>query len=186
MKQRLIGPVAGVLLGAALASTAWAAWNLPFRTVSVQLGLRLVETTEQLRKTLGVTAPRGALVLEVEAGGPAERAGLRAGDVVTRIGRKAVGDADDVLDAVEGRRPGESVPVDFVRGGEGQKTRITLARAHEPSMRFGRWSLPLPGHQTPQEMEDEWRRFRDRLDRRFHDLEERLHRLEKEAPAERT
>src|SRR6266481_3064695 len=101
-RQRLLGSLAGVLLGAGLASTAWAAWNLPFRAVSVQLGLRLGETTEQLRKTLGVTAPRGTLVLEVEAGGPADRAGLRAGDVVTRVARKPVGDADDVLGAVEG------------------------------------------------------------------------------------
>src|SRR5262249_30062842 len=131
MKQRLIGPVAGVLLGAALGSTAWGAWNLPFRTVSVQLGLRLVETTEQLRKTLGVTARRGALVLEVEAGGPGEKAGLRAGDVLTRIARKPVGDADDVLGAVEHRRPGDTIQIEFVRNTEPQTTRLTLARTRE-------------------------------------------------------
>src|SRR5437870_8591040 len=160
-RRRLLGPIAGMLLVAAPASTAWGASNFPFRTVSVQLGLRLVETTEQLRKTLGVKTGRGALVLEVEAGGPADGAGLRAGDVVTQVARKPVGDADDVLGAVEDRRAGDTVPVDFVRGGEAQSTRLTLARAREPSMRIGRWSLPLPGRRTPDEMEDDWRRFRD-------------------------
>ena len=182
MKHRLVAPVAGVLLGTALASTGWAAWNLPFRTVSVQLGLRLVETTDQLRKTLGVTAERGALVLEVEKAGPADRAGLRAGDVVTQIARKPVGDADDVLGTLENRRPGDTVRIDFVRSGEQQNAHVTLAKAREPSMRIGRWNLPLPGHQTPQEMQDDWRHFRDRLERRLHDLDERLRHLEKEEP----
>ena len=185
MRKRLLGACAGLLVGLA-AAPASAAWDLPFRTVSVQLGLRLGETTEQLRKTLGVDAPRGALVLEVEPGGPADRAGLRAGDVVTRIARKPVGDADDALGAVEDRRPGDTVRVDFVRGGAADSARVTLVRAREPGMRIGRWNIPIPGHRTPADMEDDWRRFRDRLERRFRDLDERLRRLEQEAPPERT
>src|SRR2546422_1912675 len=96
-RRRLLGPIAGMLLVAAPASTAWGASNFPFRTVSVQLGLRLVETTEQLRKTLGVKAGRGALVLEVEAGGAAGGARVPARLVLDPSGLAPVGGARDSL-----------------------------------------------------------------------------------------
>src|SRR5919197_4281683 len=48
----------------------------------MRLGLRVVATTAQLRKTLGIRAKKGALVLEVEPGGPAAKGGVQAGDVL--------------------------------------------------------------------------------------------------------
>src|SRR3954453_6441438 len=48
----------------------------------------------------------GAAIGQVAAGGPAERAGLRSGDVVTGLGGKTVKNSSDLVAAIAGRKPG--------------------------------------------------------------------------------
>ena len=186
MTHRRMALGAAVALGAGLAAAASGAPTLPFHRVSVELGVRLVQTTPQLREALGVEGEHGALVLEVERGGAAERAGLRAGDVLTRVAGKPVGDAAAILDALENRRPGEEVDVEYVRGGHSESTRVTLARPGRPRMRVGPWSFPAPEFEPPAHAERDLRRFRDRVERQLRELEERLRRLEHDGTAQRT
>ena len=161
--------------------------GFPLRPLSVELGVRVTETTDQLRKSLGVDADHGVLVMEVQSHGPAERAGLRAGDVVTRIAGAPVTSAGDVLDALEGRHAGDEVAVEYVRGGSPATAHVTLARAEPPRMRMGQWSFPIPGGYSPDDAERELRRFRERVERQLRDLDERLHHLEQRPPdADRT
>src|SRR3972149_2137994 len=105
MKRWLLGLT--VVLGAAAASAAPQPGGLPLHWMAVHPGVRVGETTEQPREALGGEAERGALVLEVERNGPADEGGLRAGDVVTRIGGEAVGEAGDILDTLRERKPGD-------------------------------------------------------------------------------
>src|SRR2546428_7679418 len=85
-----------VMAGLALAGLA-AAWPGPWhpgtRVAAVRLGVRVVATTAQLRKTFGVNAGKGALALDVEPDGPAGRAGLQAGGALDAAPRRAVGGA---------------------------------------------------------------------------------------------
>ena len=178
--------LAAALLGAGLAAAEPGTPGFAFSPVSVQLGVRLIETTAQLREALGVEADRGALVLEVDAKGPAQKAGLRAGDVLTRIAGKPVGDAADVFDALDGHEPGDEVPVDYVRRGKAASTRVALARASGSRMRFGRWSFPVPGFELPPDVEQQLRRFEERVERRLKDLDERLRRMEGNERPDRT
>jgi len=178
--------LAAVLLGAGFAAAASGASGFAFNSVSVQLGVRLIETTAQLREALGVEADRGALVLEVDPRGPAHKAGLRAGDVLTRVAGKPVGDAADVLDAVDDHVPGDKVPVDYVRHGKVESTRVALAPARGSRMRLGRWSFQVPGFELPPDVERELRRFRERVERQLKDLDERLRRLESDERPDRT
>jgi C-terminal processing protease CtpA/Prc len=62
-----------------------------------RLGIRVESLNPDLGEYFGVKDGRGALVLEVLKDTPAERAGLRAGDVITRVGDRAVYDADDLV-----------------------------------------------------------------------------------------
>jgi putative serine protease PepD len=81
------------------------------------------------RPYLGVTtsaAGAGVEVQAVTAGGPAERAGLRAGDVVVSVGGQAVSEPDDVANAIDGDKPGDSVSVVVERGGQRKQLDITL------------------------------------------------------------
>jgi putative serine protease PepD len=59
----------------------------------------------------------GARVQEVTAGSPAQRAGLRAGDVIVSVDGRAVAEPSDIAAAIEDRQPGDSVRIEVLRGG---------------------------------------------------------------------
>src|SRR5437879_12759447 len=103
MKAWMLLAALGAALGAPAAARA--GHSLPIHPVSTELGVRVIATTDQLRTALGVTAPAGALVLEVEPEGPAAKGGLKAGDVVTRVGDEAIGDAGHLHAPIPSRKP---------------------------------------------------------------------------------
>jgi membrane-associated protease RseP (regulator of RpoE activity) len=169
-----------VLLAAASADAS--SPGFPVRPLSVELGVRVSETTEQLRKSLGVEADHGVLVMEVQPQGPAERAGLRAGDVLTQVAGERVASASDVLDALENRHAGDTIPAEYVRGGAPATVSVTLVRAEPPRMRVGQWSFPIPGGYSPDDAERQLHRFREQVERQLHDLDERLRHPEQRPP----
>ncbi|MEV0716949.1 trypsin-like peptidase domain-containing protein [Asanoa sp. NPDC050611] len=77
--------------------------------------------------TEGRTTGSGVRLDTVEAGGPAQAAGLRAGDVVTRIDRHPLEEATDLIAMVRKYAPGSVVTVEFRRGTETQTASVTLA-----------------------------------------------------------
>lgn len=77
-------------------------------------GLMVENLTPQLGDFFGVKNGQGVLVRSVEKGSPAERSGLRAGDVIVRVGDHAIADVSDWRSAMRGRR-GSSVPVNIMR-----------------------------------------------------------------------
>ena len=156
------------------------------RPVGVWLGLHAVETTAQLRTALGVDAPDGALVMDVAPKSPADKAGLRAGDVMTRVDGKPVGDAGEILNAVGDRKPGDTVQVEFVRDRTPRTAAVVLGKPRDRRMRVGRWSFPVPGFDVPPDVERQLRGFQDRVERQLRDLEKRLHQLEDDHEPART
>jgi len=174
----------GLLLTAASASATPS--GFPLHPLSVELGVRVVETTDQLRKALGVESDHGVLVTEVRPKGPADRAGLRAGDVVTRAAGEPVETSTDILDALDERHPGDEVPVEYVRQGAPATVHVKLARTEPPRMRMGQWSFPIPGGYSSEDAERELRRFRERVERQLRDLDERLRHPERGAQPDRT
>lgn len=69
---------------------------------------------------------RGALVREVIQGSPADEAGLREGDLITKIGDKTVQGGDTVVGAVRGFKVGEKVKITYVRDGQSHEVAVTL------------------------------------------------------------
>jgi S1-C subfamily serine protease len=67
-------------------------------------------------------------VTSVVPGGPAARAGLRAGDVIVRIGSARVDGSGDVGAAIFSARPGQSVHVEYRRSGRTRDTDVHLSR----------------------------------------------------------
>ena len=68
----------------------------------------------------------GALLAQVTAGGPAADAGLRAGDLVTRIGDATITDSNDLVAAVAAHKPGDEVRVTAERNGRTVTVTVTL------------------------------------------------------------
>ena len=94
---------------------------------------QLIRTGKVQHATLGVTARSvtdgardGALVESVAAGSAAAAAGIKAGDVITRVGDKLVGGSDDLVVQVRTRNVGEKVELTYVRGGRTAKATATL------------------------------------------------------------
>ncbi|MFJ6247676.1 MULTISPECIES: S1C family serine protease [unclassified Streptomyces] len=70
--------------------------------------------------------PAGVAVVEAPANGAAGRAGLKPGDVITRIGDADITTITSLSEALASRKPGEKVQVTYVRGTETAKTEVTL------------------------------------------------------------
>jgi len=71
----------------------------------------------------------GAAVHAVSAGGPAARAGLQPGDVVTKVDDRVVTEANGLIVAVHSHEPGSTVTVTYLRNGAGHTAQVTLASA---------------------------------------------------------
>ena len=67
------------------------------------------------------------VVVEVVAGSPAEKAGLKAADVITAFDGVAVKTAVELKDAVAKKKAGDEVAIEILRGGEKQTVKATLA-----------------------------------------------------------
>jgi S1-C subfamily serine protease len=94
---------------------------------------QLIRTGRVQHATLGVTASSvtdgardGALVQSVAAGSAASAAGIRAGDVITKVGDELVGGADDLVVQVRTRKVGEEVQLTYVRNGRTDTVTATL------------------------------------------------------------
>ena len=72
------------------------------------------------------TGTAGALIQSVSSSGPAASAGLRSGDVVTRIGSAAIKGTNDLVAAVAAHAPGDRVQVTVKRGSSAQTVTVTL------------------------------------------------------------
>jgi putative serine protease PepD len=94
------------------------------KTSNAQLGVRLTGSDSELPTSAGV--PLG----EVVSGGPAEKAGLRAGDVVTQVNGFHTTTTDGLIAATRFYAPGTSVTVTYIRdGGAPQTVDVTLGTA---------------------------------------------------------
>jgi putative serine protease PepD len=80
----------------------------------------------QARSSSTTTPGTGATLASVESGGPAAAAGLRAGDVVTKVGDRPITSADELVAAVRSYAPGDKVALTIRRGSEEQTVTVTL------------------------------------------------------------
>ena len=85
------------------------------RVVRGYLGTTVQKITPELADTLGLKQTSGALVADVVKGGPAEKAGIKPGDVITEFDRKEIKDSSDLPGVVARVSPGTSVPVKLHR-----------------------------------------------------------------------
>jgi len=68
----------------------------------------------------------GVLVQEVQPGGPAEKGGLKAGDIITAIDGRPIKDGDDLVNEIASRKPGSSIRLGYLRDGKQADTTVTI------------------------------------------------------------
>jgi hypothetical protein len=88
------------------------------------LGIRFTTISEDMTGWLHMDAPNGLLVLDVEPGGLAAAAGVRAGDVLLKFAGTPVASADDIRAALAPVHGGDVVAAEMLRDGQAQSVRL--------------------------------------------------------------
>jgi len=94
-----------------------------------QIGGQLVAKGKASYPVIGATVEdsgSGVRLETVESKGPADDAGLRAGDVVTRIDDQQVRTMEELIVTIRTRRPGQAVRLDYTRGSAERSANVTL------------------------------------------------------------
>ena len=91
-----------------------------------RLGVMIQEVTKELAESFGLDKPGGALVTLVQKGGPAEKGGLKAKDVITRFDGKVVDTSSDLPRIVGATKPGSDVSVHVWRDGSTKKLMVQV------------------------------------------------------------
>ncbi len=108
------------------------------------IGVELQPLTPALLGALGLPDERGALVADVRPGGPAERAGIRRGDLLRSVGTEAVGSAEGFERRIRESAPGARLRVGLLRDGRALEVEVAVdpARLAPPEVDMGAG----PGH----------------------------------------
>jgi Do/DeqQ family serine protease len=91
-----------------------------------QLGVTVAKVTQAVADSLKLKEPKGVVVVQVQPGSAADRAGLRKGDVITAFNGVAVNDPNPFRNLVASTAPGTSVTLTIIRDGAEQQVRATL------------------------------------------------------------
>lgn len=95
-----------------------------------RLGFVVQDLTPDIAKAVGIPAiTEGAVVVQVEPGSAADKAGIRAGDVVTAFRGRAVRGASDLRNRIGLTRAGEDVELTVLRGGSERRLRARVERS---------------------------------------------------------
>lgn len=106
------------------------------------LGVVIQQITPELAKALSLPGTEGALVADVSPGGPADKAGLKRGDVITKFGGKEVKTSQDLPRMVAGNKPGSMVELQVERLGQSKTVRMALGDLKEGEKTFKKETKP--------------------------------------------
>lgn len=102
----------------------------------VRLGVQVHELDNDLAPYFKVEPKSGALILEVTKESPAAKAGLKSGDIITKVGDEFVRDPDDLIEALNDFEEGDKVAITYVRQGKTATLEAVLEQGDTHGFRF--------------------------------------------------
>jgi serine protease Do len=105
------------------------------RVIRGRIGVQIDQVTKEVAESIGLGKPQGALVRSVEGGGPAEKAGVEAGDIITKFDGRAVDKAGDLPRIVGATKPGARSTVQVFRRGNYRDLNVTVAELEDEQPR---------------------------------------------------
>jgi S1-C subfamily serine protease len=90
------------------------------------LGINVVDVTPSVAATFDLPVDRGVGVAEITQGSPADKVGLRVGDIIVRLGEVTINSSGDLTQALTKYRADDKVTVVFYRDSQQQQTEVTL------------------------------------------------------------
>ncbi len=97
-----------------------------------RIGVGIQDVNASLAQSFGLEKPEGALVSQVEPGGPADKAGLKPGDVILSYSGKALGGSNELPGLVANTKPGTKANVDVWRNGRKETLAVTVGELKNP------------------------------------------------------
>jgi serine protease Do len=92
------------------------------------IGVQIQPVTQDIADSLGLKQPEGALVAEPQSDGPAAKAGIESGDVVTAVNGQSIKDARELARIIGGFAPGNAVKLDVLHKGISKIVNLTLGQ----------------------------------------------------------
>ncbi len=96
------------------------------RVTRGRIGVQIDQVTKDVAESIGLGKPQGALVRSVEAGSPAEKAGIEAGDIITKFDGRTIDKATDLPRMVGGTKPGTRSTLTVFRRGGSKDIGVTI------------------------------------------------------------
>ncbi|MEZ5891272.1 MAG: Do family serine endopeptidase [Xanthobacteraceae bacterium] len=110
------------------------------------IGVQIQQITTDIADSLGLKSSDGALVAEPQSGSPADKAGIKSGDVITAVNGEHVKDARMLARQVGRMAPGTTIKLDLIRKGKPETVTLTLGEL--PKQRLASAGGAAPGSDT--------------------------------------
>jgi serine protease Do len=111
------------------------------RVTRGRIGVQIEQVSKEIAESIGLGRAQGALVRGVEAGAPADKAGIEAGDIITRFDGKVIEKSSDLPRLVGNVKPGTRSPITVFRRGTSRDLMVTIAEI-EPEKPARRAAAP--------------------------------------------
>jgi serine protease Do len=108
-----------------------------------RIGVVIQEVTRELAESFGLSKAQGAIVNAVESGGPADKAGVEAGDVIVKFDGKPVISANDLPRIVGASKPGAKIAVQVWRKGTTRELTVVIGELADETVRSARSQRPV-------------------------------------------
>jgi len=99
------------------------------------IGVGVQDITKELAESFKLAAASGVLITQVERGGPADKAGVKLGDILLAVNGKAVPDTTTMLNLIASRQPGEQATLKLTRNQAETELTVTIGRRPRPQQR---------------------------------------------------
>jgi len=97
------------------------------------VGVEVQEITEELAESFKLPNTQGALIAGVVRGSPADRAGIRPGDILLSVAGKPVGDAQSMIELISAQTPGQQTQIKIRRAGKEADLTVAIAKRPKPN-----------------------------------------------------
>jgi serine protease Do len=113
------------------------------------LGVGIQDVGKDIAESVGLANAKGALVTEPTKDSPADKAGIKSGDVITKVDGKEINNALDLSRTIAGKNPGTDVDVTVWRNGKEENVKVTLGKLDEAKL--AETDKPAPEEAKPAE-----------------------------------
>jgi serine protease Do len=156
---------------------AWPAW-----AKRKYIGVYLESINKDLLDFFGVKEDNGLLVNQVTKDSPAEKAGLKVGDVIVRADGKKLTSISDLSAAVQNKKKGDKVKLDLVRDKKSLSLEVEVSEEESPGLSYFFDNVPYEGYwgDFSREMQRQFDKSRDTYEKYSQESQEKLKKMNEE------